>query len=463
MMPIMDGLTLCERIKTNEHTKHISIILITSYSNSDTHVKRGLDAGADDFISRPISPKDLLARVRTVVRLKHAELAAQRDAIKTAQENRELIHINTLVEQEVAQRTRELLQEKTKLETILDDMADGVLVLNTQQQIQTINDTAVKILSIPTTDILGKSIHQCTFDNQLWQALQTIFSDNVSHKDSLFVQSVRPNKSIQSVRVHITQLLIDGEIEGWVILLSDISSIVEAEQMKVRFITGVTHELKTPLSIIQLHTNNMLKYSDRLTIEKQTTFLNGIKTQTKLLSKLIDDVLTLTKLGSNKDSTEEHGASLTAIIDETLTKISPLAADKKIEIVWIPHPINQTMLVNLEAKNLRLVIGNLLENALKYTLPNGTITITTQKIITKNQSSLQFSVTDTGIGISEADQPHIFNRFFRADSTHAIPGTGLGLAIVKEIVDAHHGDITITSELNKGSTFTVTLPLLDAK
>jgi len=458
-MPGMDGYTFCEQLKTDERTKQISIILITSHSHTGAQVSRGLDIGADDFITRPIEAAELLSRVRTVVRLKHAELAAQREAIKTIQKNQELVRINALIEQEVTQRTRELLHEKTKVEAILRGMANGVLVIDTQRRVQTINDAASKILSV-SMDILGKSVDDSAFNSQLWRAVQTVVHNNTN--SSLFVRNIRPDNSLQAVRIHITQITIEGGIEGWAVVLSDISSIVEAEEMKVRFMTGVTHELKTPLSIIQLHTNNMIRYHERLSIEKQMTLLNGIHVQTDRLSKLIDDVLILARVGNNKKNIGEKRASLTEAIEQALIKVSALAADKKIEIVWHPDSTVDMTPIAIDPQNLILIISNLLENGIKYTMSHGSITITTQKITRNMQPLLRFSVTDTGIGISPADQKHIFDRFFRADRTHAVPGTGLGLAIVKEIVRAHKGDIKVTGELNKGSTFTVTLPLFKA-
>ncbi len=251
----------------------------------------------------------------------------------------------------------------------------------------------------------------------------------------------------------------DDELAGWVIVLNDITPIFEAEKMKVRFMTGVTHELKTPLSIIRLHTNNILQYDDRLSTEKRTALLLSIRNQTDLLVSLIDDVLTLARLDAGMKLETGEATDWVEVISREVAKVLPLAADKQIKVKWAPS--RETLLVNVPADKLALVVGNLIENAIKYTpVGGGDIIVTAHKQPNEARPQARFSVKDAGIGIAPADHQRIFDRFFRADTAHTIPGTGLGLAIVKEIVMAHGGDITVKSEAGHGSEFTVLLPLL---
>ncbi len=454
-MPGMDGYTFCSELKKNPKTENISVILITSHSHAGAQVSRGLDIGADDFITRPIEPAELLSRVRAVVRLKHAELAAQKEAFTTARKNEELARINALVEQEVVQRTQELLQEKTKLETILTGMADGVVVLDAARNVQTINHAAQKILSI-SMDIIGKPVDDDSLNRDFLQIVRSIkFEDGEN-----WLQDIRrPDGTKQYVKMHISSLAGGDAAVGWVILLSDVTSIIEAEQMKMRFMTGVTHELKTPLSVIRLHTNNMLNYAQRLTDEQRQAMLTGIREQTEVLGTLIDQVLTLTKLDSGQTSASEGPALLTEVISQAISKVLPLAADKQIRINWKPK--RETISVDVPAEKLALVAGNLLENAIKYTQDGaGDITVTVSETKRKGERFAVLSVADSGIGIDPKDRQKIFDRFFRADTAHTIPGTGLGLSIVREILAAHGGDISVQSEPGHGSEFSVFLPLV---
>jgi len=454
-MPIMDGYTFCRALKSDDLTRNISLIFITSHAITPALVSKGLELGADEYISRPIESNELLARVRAVARLKRAELTAHHEAQKTAEENQELARINALVEEKVVRRTRELMQEKNKLEAILKTMADGVLVLDVNRRIVKFNRVAAQLLNIQE-DNFNESIEAAQFQSALWDSIRALVTENMAQRE--FVQVNQPNGNILSVQLHTSPIEIDDESAGWVIVLNDISAIFEAEQMKMRFMTGVTHELKTPLSIIRLHSNNMLKYNERLSTEQRAEMLIGIRNQTDLLSSLIDDVLTLAKLDTAAHSDSDEIVLLNDVLARSIAKVSPLAADKHIKIRW--HGKKDALPVKIPAEKLSLVVGNLIENAIKYTpAEGGHITIAAEEQTHNGNKSVAITVTDTGIGINPADQQRIFDRFFRADTTHTIPGTGLGLAIVKEIVLAHGGDIAVTSAPGHGSTFTVTLPL----
>ena len=454
-MPRMDGYTFCRELKSTDPTRNISVIFITSHAITPAQVSKGLELGADEYINRPIERKELLARVRAVARLKRAELTAHHEAQKTAQENRELARINAIVEEKVIQRTNELQQEKTKLETILKTMADGVLVLDAQRKIVKINDVAASLLNI-ATDVTEKTIDDAAFRSVLWDNIRQLTTEN-TQKDE-FVQMTRPNGTKRSVQIYASPIIIDNNPVGWTIVLNDVSAILEAEQMKVRFMTGITHELKTPLSIIRLHSENMLKYNTRLSPEQRAEMLTGIRNQTDLLSSLIDDVLTLVKLDTTTKSDATEAVPLDEVISQSIAKVSPLAADKNIRIQWKPG--SEKLPVQIPTEKLSLVVGNLIENAIKYTpAGSGKIVVEAKRQQKNGHNSVTLTVTDSGIGIDPADQQRIFDRFFRADTAHTIPGTGLGLAIVKEIVLAHGGDIGVVSNRGHGSTFTVTLPL----
>lgn len=455
-MPKMDGYTFCRELKSNDPTRLISVIFITSHNSSGKQVTKGLEMGADEYITRPIERRELLARVRAVARLKRAELAAQHEAEQKTRENKELSRINAPVEENVMRRTRELLQEKTKLETILKAMADGVLVLDVNRHVMTANDVAAALLALPS-EVAGMSIDDDALNSVWWDNIRRLVDE--SAQNSEFVQITQPDNTMRSVQIHASPVLMDDELVGWVIVLNDITPIFEVEKMKMRFMTGVTHELKTPLSIIRLHTNNILRYDNRLSPEKRAALLLSIRNQTDLLASLIDDVLTLVRLDAGMKPETGEATDWVEVISREVAKVSPLAADKQIKVNWTPN--RETLLVDVPAGKLSLVVGNLIENAIKYTpAGGGDITVTVQKQPNEARPQARFSVKDAGIGIAPADHQRIFDRFFRADTAHTIPGTGLGLAIVKEIVMAHGGDITVKSEAGHGSEFTVLLPLL---
>ncbi len=202
-MPKMDGYTFCRELKSNDPTRLISVIFITSHNSSGEQVSKGLEMGADEYITRPIERSELLARVRAVARLKRAELAAQHEAEQKTRENKELTRINELVEEKVMQRTRELLQEKTKLETILKAMADGVLVLDVHRRVLTANNVAATLLALPPA-VSGMSIDDDALNSVLWDNIRRLVDENTQNSE--FVQITQPDNTTFSVQIHASQV-----------------------------------------------------------------------------------------------------------------------------------------------------------------------------------------------------------------------------------------------------------------
>jgi two-component system phosphate regulon sensor histidine kinase PhoR len=239
-------------------------------------------------------------------------------------------------------------------------------------------------------------------------------------------------------------------------VLRDITVITEVERMKARFMTGVTHELKTPLSVIQLHANNLQAYHDRLPESKRAEMLNAIQGQAKLLEHLVEDILALSHLDAGESNSERQRIDLVGLVNEVIADLRPLAESKRISLRWTQSHEGATVLA--VGNQLKRLIQNLVDNAIKYTPAGGTVDLT---FSSERPDMVSLEVADTGIGISPEHQSRVFDRFYRVDPSHTIPGTGLGLSIVKEIATAHGGDVQLTSRPGKGSVFTVTLPTVD--
>jgi signal transduction histidine kinase len=223
--------------------------------------------------------------------------------------------------------------------------------------------------------------------------------------------------------------------------------------MKARFMAGVTHELKTPLSIIQLHTNNLQAYHGRLPEEKRDEFLSAIQSQVRLLEHLVEDVLELSYLDAGETKGKRQRVDLIALADEVISDLRPLADRKQVALRW-ERPDSDITVLGVNSQMKRLIL-NLVDNAIKYTPVGGSVEL---GLSSKKGESVSIEVSDTGIGISPEHQSLIFDRFYRVDPSHTVPGTGLGLAIVKEIAASHGGDVQLISRAGKGSVFVVTLP-----
>ncbi len=224
--------------------------------------------------------------------------------------------------------------------------------------------------------------------------------------------------------------------------------------MKDTFISDVSHELRTPITNISLYIE-LLKSTPP---ERHNRFLNVVKEQSELLTKLVEDILDLSRLTASKSRPVVFNrADLNGLTEQVLTAYMPLAEASGVRLVFIPDPTLPA--IYAEQNQIARMITNLVTNAIRYS-PKGEV----QVITSCNHGGVSMTIQDTGIGINPQDIPHIFERFFRGGNVRQseMHGTGLGLAIVKEIIDFHRGEIDVRSEPGKGSTFQVWLPVNQA-
>jgi two-component system phosphate regulon sensor histidine kinase PhoR len=362
------------------------------------------------------------------------------------------------LEQMVAERTRELAEEKEKTEAILASMADGLLVVDAEKRILTANMVAEGMLDFRLSEWQGKSIGPEQLENSLWLCI----SDMADSAEPIITASVdippsEQTSAVLSIQAHSAKIQNEaGQAIGTVIVLRDITAIKEVERMKARFMAGVTHELKTPLSVIRLHAKNLLNYHARMSEQKRKELLGAVQTQVKLLEKLIESILELSRLDAGTIRIEQEPLNLADLTGQVVADLGPLAEAKQITLAWQKPTVDTTILA--DSGQIERVIRNLIDNAIKYTQAGGSVEVQNVLELIDERAFVSIRVTDTGIGIPLEHQLRIFDRFYRVDPSHTIPGTGLGLSIVKEIVDAHHGEVRLESTAGEGSTFVVTLP-----
>jgi two-component system phosphate regulon sensor histidine kinase PhoR len=241
---------------------------------------------------------------------------------------------------------------------------------------------------------------------------------------------------------------------GRVVVLRDISVFKDLDRMKRDFVTAFTHDLRTPLATVKGYVE--LLRMDGPVSERQEEDLVGITRAANLMKSLIEDLLELSRLERLEQLTR-HKLHLNETVQATVNSMQPLAKSKEINIAWSGPP--QRLTVEGNSVLLSRAVGNLLDNAIKYTPKGGKIQV---KLIRNNGQAL-VCVVDNGPGIHAKDLPRVFEKFFRArpelDDT---PGTGLGLAIVKTIAEQHGGQVWVESQPEVGSTFTMALPLSTA-
>ncbi|MBI5567815.1 MAG: GAF domain-containing sensor histidine kinase, partial [Chloroflexi bacterium] len=222
----------------------------------------------------------------------------------------------------------------------------------------------------------------------------------------------------------------------------------DLDRLKSKFVSDVTHELRTPITALYLNVD-LLEHGKP---EKRPQYLQAIREQAQRQATLIDDILNLSRLELGAGKAKFAPVALNVLAGQTVGMHQTLAEARNLTLVFTPDP--DLPAVPGEENQLAQVLANLIGNAINYT-PTGTVHVRTARL----EHEVQIEVCDTGLGIAPGDLPHLFDRFYRGSRTRNIRGTGLGLSIVKEIVDLHGGRIEVESEVNAGSQFRVYLPL----
>lgn len=361
------------------------------------------------------------------------------------------------------QNIEELTAEKAKLESLVSTIADGAILLDAKTNLILANVAARRLLGWETASPPSGSILdglQPEVRAQLAPALaQALISE--AHEGSEFRILLDGNRTI---RVLLNTVLDQSRanVKGMAITLQDITREVALNEAKSQFISNVSHELRTPLFNIKSFIETLHEYGEDLSEQERREFLATANNETDRLTRLVNDVLDLSRLESNRRY-EFSAVEVHQPIDQVLRTYQLNAKDKQIELESDIEPALPAVLGNYDL--LLQVFGNLVGNALKFTPPGGRVVIRAYHPPSAQPNLLQsvrIEIGDTGIGIDNEDQAAIFERFFRVENrVHTLEGTGLGLSIVKNIMDKHNSQINLVGEVGVGTTFWFDLPVYE--
>jgi two-component system phosphate regulon sensor histidine kinase PhoR len=357
----------------------------------------------------------------------------------------------------------EVSKERDYLQTILKGMVEGVLVVDERGRILMVNDALQKILSL-SSKVVDKAPLEAIRNAELEEAIREAIHEGKSTAFELtFPLSGGKTLEVNVVGISPSPEEMDQEGEkrkGAIAVFHDISRLKELEKIRQDFVANVSHELRTPLTTIKGYTETLLEGAMKEEVAPQ--FLQVIQKHADRLTKIVEDLLMLSKVESKEFYLKWERLPLSELIDDVLDFVKEAAEKKKISIS------RSIILSSLEVIGDRIyleqVFINLLDNAIKYTHETGEISISA---LEKEQGEIQVMIKDNGIGIPKEDLSRIFERFYRVDKgrSQELGGTGLGLSIVKHIIQAHGGKVWADSKLGEGSTFYIALPrtMLDAR
>lgn len=338
--------------------------------------------------------------------------------------------------------------EKDKVETILRYMTDGVIAFDKSGQIIHINPTARRLMNIsarsfPTFEKLFENL-----DITMTQA------SYLGHFESTERKMTINNTKLS---IYFAPFKTNKKLRGLIAVIQDITKQEMLENSRREFVANVSHELRTPLTTVKSYAETLIDLSQDSAIDNDTlsSFLNIINNETDRMTRLVKDLLLLSQLDYGLKDMYKDYFSVGDLVSDIVSRLQLYAKEKNQTMTY--EPTNQLPEYYGNSDRIEQVITNIITNALKYTPEGGSVFISSMYMY----DEIIIKVKDTGIGISEENLNHIFERFYRVDKARSrqMGGTGLGLAIAKEIIEAHGGSISIKSVPNFGTDVIITLPI----
>jgi two-component system phosphate regulon sensor histidine kinase PhoR len=344
------------------------------------------------------------------------------------------------------------LDAKAQQQVLFNSMLEGLLLLDRHRKIYLAN-RAFKNLFGLKAELRGKTIMEALRFHELEDLVQRVEAEQQVFNYELKLPELS-GRWLQVNAAVITNSA--GEREGTILVFHDLTRIKQLEHTREEFVANVSHELRTPLSLIKGYVETLLDGA-RNNPEVAERFLKIIERNTQRLDLLIQDLLTISALESERIKLNMQPVELPALVEKVFADLKPPAENKNVELVNRLTELTATA----DANRLEQVLANLVDNAIKYGRAQGHVTVGGKKL---DDGKLEIFVQDDGPGIPAEALDRVFERFYRVDKARSRDqgGTGLGLSIVKHIVQAHGGEVWVKSELGKGATFFFTLPATKA-
>jgi len=364
---------------------------------------------------------------------------------------REVGHLTTAFNRmadELNDQVTRLTEERGRLATMLQTMADGVLIADARGQVQLINPAAMRLLNTSAENARGAAFAQVVRHHQIIELWQRCRSSGQSQ--SAAIELEREGIFWQVI---ITPFQEAGS-RAYLLVVQDLSPIRRLETVRRDFISNISHELRTPLASLKILAETLSggALDDPPAAER---FLASMETEIDALTQMVQELLELSRIESGQVALRLKPATLEEIVLPPVERLAALAARAQVALTVEVTPEAPKVLADVE--RIQQVVTNLVQNAIKFTPAGGAVTISAGRSAA-DAALAAVTVRDTGAGISARDLPRIFERFFKGDRARGSGGTGLGLSIARHLVESHGGRITVQSEEGRGSVFSFTLP-----
>lgn len=433
-MPDIDGLEVLQSIKSK--FPNTVCFIATAFASIDTAIE-STRLGAYNYIPKPFTPEEILHHLD--IGYKHRKLLLEAEKLRKEREE-SLLEIN---------------YEKSRLRTIINNINEGVLVINTNGELAYFNNAALKNLDNSNLKI-GTYILD-VFPKEIRDLINKYLSSTETNTKSYSTQvEIKPNYQLV-IEANCSPIIDEknNKISGIVVVLRNITEFKKIEMIKSQFVSMVAHELKTPIAAVQGFLKIIMDETLNVSYEQQREYISRSIIRLKSLLDLVNDLLDISRMEMKTKQREIEKLDLVELINSTIQFLEIELAKKAV-----------TVNKNFEKENIYFygdqneitrLFTNILSNSIKYNKDKGLITVK----IYYSTNYIVIEISDTGIGMKPEEKAKLFQEFFRAKNefTRGVSGTGLGLTIVKRIVDAYHGKIEVESEFGKGTTFKIQLPI----
>jgi PAS domain S-box-containing protein len=485
-MPGINGFETARLIKSRERTKYIPIIFLTAISKDEEYVFEGYSVGAVDYLAKPFQPDILRSKVNVFVDLylKQKQLSEQQVMLR-ASEVRELELKHKL----------EITESEARFSEIVGSAMDAIIVFDTDGQISLFNAAAERMFGIPASEAIDHDIRRLVPDEMRQDVLDHVCEVSAVVENSIEAMPAEHILSFAGVRATGEQFPIEAtasclDVRGkrtYTLIVRDISERKRAEaalkaqaeslakamtELKAlneeladrqseleramaarsRFYASMSHELRTPINAVLGYSTLLRENIYGPLNEKQAEGITRTHKAAKHLLELVNDVLDLSKIEAGKIDLRLQPVYFPALIEDLFVTVRPLADQYGSELT-LGHEGEPVKLIS-DPRRLRQILLNLLSNAIKFG-KGRPIHVRSQA---RDDGGVVLEVSDEGEGIAPADQEKIFDEFVQLGKTQLTEGTGLGLPISRRLAEMLHGDLEVTSDLGKGSTFRLSLP-----
>jgi two-component system phosphate regulon sensor histidine kinase PhoR len=352
---------------------------------------------------------------------------------------------------ELRDRVDDLADERSRLEAVLENMADGVLITDDRGRVSLINPAAARLLRANVQEAIGRSFAEVAWHHDLIELWQRGCGQQ-EEEDAVIEIGLHDT----FMRMIVSPLLTSGQ-HDCLVILQDLTRIRRLETVRRDFLSNISHELRTPLASLKALVET-LQHGALDDPPAARRFLDRADQEVDALSQMVEELLELTRIESGKVPLRLSATEVEDIVLPPVERLRPQGERHHLKLVV--DLVDDLPPVLSDASRCRQVVGNLLHNAIKFTPDGGAIALRAR--LQDDGDYVVFSVRDNGIGIPAVELPRIFERFYKADRARSSGGTGLGLAISRHLVEAHGGKIWAKSKEGKGSTFFFSLPVATA-